>query len=69
MITGRSLGGFASKRLLGDSRDPRHADTTTISHILELRCAIDRLTAENKALEDKAWLLEQELKRIEREKP
>jgi hypothetical protein len=67
MIIGRSIGGFASKRLLGESRDPRHADAITLSHVIELRRAVTQLTAENKRLEDKVWLLEQELKRIERE--
>jgi len=66
MITGRSLGGFASKRLLGESRDPRHADTITLNHLIHLRQEVERLLTENAQLKDKIWLLQQELKRIER---
>jgi hypothetical protein len=73
MITGRSIGGFASKRLLGDSRDPRHTDATrhmdaiTLDHLIHLRKEAERLEAENVRLKDKIWLLQQELKRIENE--
>jgi len=67
MITGRSFGGFASKRLLSESRDPRHADTITLNHLIALRQQVESLLTENAKLKDKIWLLQQELKRLERE--
>ena len=63
----KSIGGFASKRLLGESRDPRHADTITLNHLIHLRQEAERLLTENAMLKDKIWLLQQELKRLERE--
>ena len=63
----KSIGGFASKRELGASRDPRHADTITLNHLIHLRQEAERLLTENAMLKDKVWMLQQELKRIENE--
>jgi len=67
MITGRMMSGFESKRMSAASRDPRHADTVTINHLIALRSQVESLLTENAKLKDKIWLLQQELKRIEKE--
>jgi hypothetical protein len=56
--------GFHSKRISAVSR---HADPTTMDHIIALRHENERLMHENTVLKDEIWLLQQELKRIEKE--
>ena len=63
-----SLAWHVKQRELGASRDPSHADTITMNHLIHLQQEVQRLLGENTQLKDKVWLLEQELKRIEHDR-